>query len=485
MTDRGVGRSSGAPEVVTRGEFPDDFVFGVATSAHQVEGGRGDSGKGDSIWDIFSETKGNILDGSNADIAVDQYHRYKEDIELIVKLGFDAYRFSIAWSRIFPDGLGTEVNEKGITYYNDVINALLEKGIQPFVTLYHWDLPHNLDKSIGGWLTEKIVEYFAIYAETCFVNFGDRVKHWITINEPLQTAMNGYATGIFAPGRKENPSTEPYLASHYQLLAHAAAVDIYRKKFKAKQGGEIGLVVDCEWAEAFSENIQDKVAAQRRLDFHLGWYLDPIYYGDYPKAMRERLGDQLPKFSDSEKKLLHHSVDFLGLNHYTSRFIAHMPNPEGNYAYQVQEMERLVNWPGGEPIGERAASEWLYVVPWGLRKVLNYLAERYENTPIYVTENGMDEEEVDVSSLDEVLDDKMRVDYYKGYLASVAQSIRDGTNVRGYFAWSLLDNFEWAEGYTKRFGLVYVDYKNGLSRHPKSSAIWFSQFLKGSECNKE
>ncbi|XP_043705458.1 beta-glucosidase 42 [Telopea speciosissima] len=412
-------------EEVSRKDFPSNFVFGVATSAYQVEGASKEGNRGDSIWDVFAHTEGKIKDGSNGDIAVDQYHRYKEDIDLMAKLGFGAYRFSISWSRIFPDGLGTKVNEEGIAYYNNVINALLEKGIQPYITLYHWDLPSNLHESIGGWLNEKIVKLFTSYAETCFVSFGDRVKHWVTLNEPLQTAVNGYGVGIFAPGRSENSSTEPYLAAHYQLLAHAAAVSVYRKKFKAQQGGEIGLVVDCEWAEAFSDKMEDKIATARRLDFQIGWFLDPIFYGDYPQAMRERLGDRLPKFSEEEKEMLKNSVDFVGLNHYTSRYIIHVSkNLEHNDFYQDQEMQRIAEWEEGQVIGEKAASVWLYIVPWGIKKLLKYVAERYQNPPIYVTENGMDDEADVTSSLHEMLDDKMRVGYFKGYLAAVAQAIR-------------------------------------------------------------
>ncbi|KAI8555998.1 hypothetical protein RHMOL_Rhmol05G0218600 [Rhododendron molle] len=529
--------ASKQPSVPSRTDFPPRFIFGAATSAYQVEG----------AWN----EGGIIFDESNGDIAADQYHRYKEDIDLIAKLGFGAYRFSISWSRIFPDGLGTKINEEGLTYYNNVINALLERGIQPFVTLYHWDLPLNLEESMGGWLNEQVVKYFAIYAETCFASFGDRVKNWITINEPLQTAVNGYVTGIFAPGRCEHALEEPYLASHHQLLAHAEAVSIYRNKYLEKatdippelvrafansqtshfpipslfahvpfsphvsiswnygkntllssnratknfllvdgcgvntpqdiQKGQIGLVVDCEWAEALSDKIEDKKAAARRLDFQLGWYLDPIFYGDYPETMRERLGDRLPKFSEKNKELLRNSVDFLGLNHYTTRFIAHSTNTEDNYFYRTQEIERIAEWEDGEVIGEKAASPWLYVVPWGLRKLLNYVAQRYNNPPIYVAENGMDDEDNQSCPLHEMLDDKLRVRYYKEYLTAVAQAIKDGTDVRGYFAWSLLDNFEWKFGYTKRFGLIYVDYKNGLNRHLKSSAYWFLRFLKCGE----
>ncbi|KAK2440233.1 beta-glucosidase [Trifolium repens] len=465
-------------QVVSRTDFPSDFIFGVATSAYQIEGASNEGGRGPSIWDAFSHTEGKILDKSNGDVAVDHYHHYLEDIDLIAKLGFSAYRFSISWSRIFPDGLGTKVNEEGITFYNNVINALLDRGIQPFVTLYHWDLPLHLDESMGGWLNKKIIEYFAVYADTCFASFGDRVKNWITLNEPLQTAVNGYDIGIFAPGRFENRTVEPYLAAHHQILAHAAAASIYRSKYKAKQGGQLGLVVDCEWAEANSDKIEDKTAAARRLDFQIGWFLNPLYYGEYPEVMRERIGDKLPKFSEEDKKILLNSLDFIGLNHYTTRLISHATECTGeNHYYNAQQMERIVEWEGGQLIGEKAASEWLYVVPWGLRKIINYVSQKYP-TPIYVTENGMDDEENDSLPLHEILDDKLRVRYFKGYLASVAQAIKDGADVRGYFAWSLLDNFEWAQGYTKRFGLVYVDYKNGLTRHPKSSAYWFSRFLK-------
>ncbi|KAL4193724.1 hypothetical protein AMTRI_Chr06g178230 [Amborella trichopoda] len=470
---------------LSRKDFPPSFIFGVATSSYQIEGATNEGGKGPSIWDIFSHSEGKIRNGDHGDIAVDHYHRYKEDVELIAKLGFDAYRFSISWPRIFPDGFGTEVNKEGITYYNNLIDALLEKGIHPSVTLYHWDLPYKLHETMDGWLSKNIVKCFALYAETCFEAFGERVKHWVTFNEPLQTAVNGYGTGIFAPGRCSDrkhsdlgdSSTEPYLVAHIQLLAHAAAVEVYKRKFKDIQGGVIGLALDCEWAEPFSDSLEDKEAAQRRVEFQLGWFLDPIYFGDYPAIMREKLGDRLPKFTNDEVALLQGSVDFVGLNHYTSRFIK--PCSRGfqwNGFYDEQELERIAEW-DGKAIGERAASEWLYIVPWGIRKVISYMTEKYDRPPIYVTENGMDEEDGESLSLQDALNDTKRVNYFKGYLTSVANSIKDGADVRGYFAWSLLDNFEWAQGYSKRFGLVYVDFKDGLTRHSKASANWFSDFL--------
>ncbi|PPR97249.1 hypothetical protein GOBAR_AA23419 [Gossypium barbadense] len=253
MAKKELFKENGEGEEVCRADFPPNFVFGVATAAYQIEGACNEGSRGASIWDSFSHTEGKIIDGSSGDVAVDHYHRYKEDVNLIHKFGFDAYRFSISWSRISPDGVGTKVNEEGIAFYSNLINALIEKGIQPFITLYHWDLPLHLQESIGGWLDKQIV-----------------VKNWITINEPLQTAVNGYDTGIFAPGRREGSSAEPYLAAHHQILAHATAVSIYRSKYKDKQGGQIGLVLDCEWAEANSDKIEDKSAAARRLDFQLG-----------------------------------------------------------------------------------------------------------------------------------------------------------------------------------------------------------------------
>ncbi|PWZ08701.1 Beta-glucosidase 4 [Zea mays] len=486
--------STGREPEVTRANFPDGFVFGVATSAYQIEGARREGGKGDSIWDVFTDDKERVLDRSNAEIAVDHYHRYKEDIELMASLGFSAYRFSISWARIFPDGFGEKVNEQGVAFYNDLINFMISKGIEPYATLYHWDLPNNLQKTLGGWISDKIVEYFALYAEACFANFGDRVKRWITINEPLQTAINGYGIGIFAPGGCQGETARCYLAAHHQILAHAAAVDVYRRKFKAAQGGEVGLVVDCEWAEPFSEKLEDQIAAQRRIDFQLGWYLDPIYFGDYPESMRQRLGSDLPTFSEKDKEFIRNKIDFIGLNHYTSRLIAHHQNPDDVYFYKVQQMERkngvvvkaLVKGSENSALSSfcprvnyLAASEWLVIVPWGLHKLLNYIVKKYNNPVIYVTENGMDDEDDQSATIDQVLNDTKRVGYFKGYLNSVAQAIKDGADVRGYFAWSFLDNFEWAMGYTKRFGIVYVDYKDGLSRHPKASALWFSRLLKG------
>ncbi|CAA0814521.1 Beta-glucosidase 42 [Striga hermonthica] len=408
---------------LNRLHFPPNFTFGAATSAYQVEGASNEDGRGPSIWDAFCRVPGKIMDGSNGDVSVDQYHRYKEDIDLMANLGFKAYRFSISWSRIFPG----KINMRKLCFIFMCINQLLLwlSGLEPYATLYHWDLPLYLHESFGGWLNEQIVKYFAIYAETCFSSFGDRVKNWITLNEPHQTSVNGYCTGVYAPGRTEHSSTEPYIVAHHQLLAHAEAVSIYNEKYKDKQRGQIGIVVDCVWSEPLTDRVEDINAAARLLDFQLGWYLDPIYRGDYPEIMREKLGDCLPKFSERDKNLLKNSTDFVGLNHYTTRYVRHaVKNDLEDSDYnKVQEAERIAEWEGGEMIGEKAASPWLYLVPWGLWKLLNYISTRYNNPPIYVTENGMDDEDDSKSPLHAMLDDKLRVTYYKGYLAAVHQAI--------------------------------------------------------------
>lgn len=464
-------------------------MFGAATAAYQVEGAAFEGGRGPSIWDSFTRLPGKILDGSNGDVSCNQYHRYEEDIDMIVKMGFDSYRFSISWSRIFPDGFGGSVNKEGIDYYNRIIDTLISNGVKPFVTLYHWDLPQALHDAFGGWLNPEIARYFAIYAEECFAAFGDRVKHWITLNEPLRFSLFGYGIGIHAPGRSSDrarssegdSSREPYLTAHNALLAHAAAVDVFNRKFRVQQGGKIGLALDSEWAEPLTGSLEDKEAAQRHLEFQLGWFLDPIYFGDYPDSMRKYVRDRLPMFSKEQMGLLRGSLDFIGLNHYTTRYItpAH-PSSQMTLAsgwLHDSNVTRLIEV-DGKPIGDKGASYWMYIVPWGISKVLNWITKRYNRPPVYVTENGMDDEGCTSKSLEEFLHDSKRVKFYQDYLSFAAQAIREGADLRGYFAWSLMDNFEWQLGYTKRFGLVYVDYNNNQKRHPKDSALWFSSFLK-------
>ncbi|OVA06648.1 Glycoside hydrolase [Macleaya cordata] len=405
------------------------------------------------------------------------------------EMGLDGYRFSISWSRLLPNGkLSGGVNKQGIIYYNNLINELLSNGVQPFVTLFHWDLPQALDDEYGGFLSPHIVDDFKDYAELCYREFGDRVKHWITLNEPWTYTNVGYALGQFPPARCSksvgncsagNSGTEPYLVSHYQLLAHAAAVRVYKDKYQAYQKGKIGITLVCHWMVPFSKAKSNQDAAQRAIDFMLGWFMDPLIYGDYPPTMRSIVADRLPKFSEDQYKLIKGSFDFIGLNYYTANYAAHAPLGNNvNPSYTTDAQAKLTTERNGVPIGPKAASNWLYVYPQGIRNLLVYTKKKYNNPVIYITENGISELNNANLTLEEALKDDMRVKYYDRHLFYIQRAIKEGVDVRGYFAWSLLDNFEWSSGYTVRFGINYVDYKNGLKRYPKTSAFWFKSFLK-------
>ncbi|KMT14419.1 hypothetical protein BVRB_4g071980 [Beta vulgaris subsp. vulgaris] len=474
---------------LNRTSFFHGFLFGSATSSYQLEGGANEDGKGPSIWDTFTHKfPGHIQDGGNGDVAVDSYHRYKEDVKMMKDMGFDAYRFSISWPRILPYGkVSKGVNKKGIAFYHNLIDELLVNGIQPFITLFHWDLPQPLQDEYGGFLSSKIVDDFRDYADLCFREYGDKVKHWMTLNEPWTYSSSIYITGVYSSKQcsKSNPekcvtdyATEPYLVGHYQLLAHAAAVHIYKQKYQGSQKGVIGIALNSNWFVPYSLKRQDSLAAVRALDFMFGWFIDPITYGDYPRTMRSLVGSRLPKFSKEQSSMLKGSYDFLGLNYYTTSYAADAPSlrdQKGNYS-----TDSLVNmtWErNGIPIGPKAASEWLYVYPRGIYDLLIYTKRRYRNPIIYITENGCDEVNDASLSLEEALADGMRVHYYHSHLAFLNLAMRSRVRLRGYFAWSLLDNFEWLAGYSVRFGINYVDYKDGLKRYPKHSAKWFKNFL--------
>ncbi|KAJ8430601.1 hypothetical protein Cgig2_021563 [Carnegiea gigantea] len=385
---------------LSRKSFPKGFVFGTATSAYQVEGMAHGDGRGPSIWDEFVKRPGIVANNGTGDVAVDQYHRYKEDVDIMANINMDAYRFSISWSRIFPKGAG-EVNWKGVAYYNRLIDYLLERGVAPYANLYHYDLPLALEQK---------------YKEFCFKTFGDRVKNWMTFNEPRVVAALGYDTGFFAPGRcsKEygnctegNSGTEPYIAAHHLILSHAAAVQRYREKYQEKQKGRIGILLD------------------------FVWFLHPIVYGEYPRTMQVVVGERLPKFTEEEVKMVKGSMDFVGINQYTAYYMYNPPlqSTAKPPSYQL-------DWKAGFACMDDPGNVTLL----------------------------------------QGLHDLKRINYYESYLLSLKKAIDDGANVMGYFAWSLLDNFEWRLGYTSRFGIVYVDYKD-LKRYPKMSAYWFKQVL--------
>lgn len=455
--------------------FPDDFVWGTATSAYQIEGTTIGDGRGPSIWDHFCKTPGNIANGDTGDIACDHYSRFEEDIELMAEMGVKAYRFSISWSRILPDGTTDSVNEEGIDFYNKVIDTCLAHGIEPWATLYHWDLPQYLQEVEGGWVADSIVDRFTEYASICFAAFGKRVKNWITINEAWVVSILGYGQGVFAPGHISN--IEPYKVGHNLLLAHAHAVDVYRKQFQEQQGGKIGITNNCDWREPLTNSDDDKAAAQRALEFFLAWFADPIYLGDYPESMRLRLGERLPKINHAQRVLIKGSSDFFGLNHYTTMLASEASG-------DVKEQPVYGNGGLSEDQGidlsvddrwEVTDMQWA-VVPWGCRKMLEWIAARYNNPELYITENGCAYDNPLESG---EVNDHARIEFYSSYLDECANAIDNGVNLKGYFAWSFMDNFEWASGYNKRFGLHHVDFETG-QRTAKDSAKWFKALLKGS-----
>lgn len=484
-----VGSIAGAAPL-NRSSFPPGFIFGAASSAYQYAGAAKKDGRGPSVWDTFTkEHPERIIDRSNGDVAVDFYHRYKGDVSLMKNIGLDAFRFSISWSRVLPRGkVGGGVNQIGVEFYNNLINELLSNGIQPFVTLFHWDLPQALEDEYGGFLSPSIVNDYHAYVDFCFKTFGNRVKHWITFNEPYVYTIAGYDSGVFPPSRCSsysgnctagNSATEPYLVAHHILLSHATAVKLYKEKYQAYQKGTIGVTLVSNWLVPLSKTEANRKATSRSLDFMLGWFIHPITYGYYPKSMRAFVQNRLPQFSEAQSKLLKGSFDFLGVNYYSANYVENsLVFNNVNRSYSTDKHANFSYMKNGKPIGTPTDLNWLYIYPKGIRKLMLYIKEKYKNPPIYITENGFGDLNKSSLSIKEVLKDSLRITYYRGHLSHLSQAINEGVNVRGYFAWSFLDDFEWNSGFTVRFGLYYVDYKHGLKRYPKSSAIWFKKFLK-------
>lgn len=452
--------------------FPEEFVWGVATSSYQIEGAWQEGGKGPSIWDAFCQIPGKVANGDTGNVACDHYNKFEEDILLMKEMSVQAYRFSISWPRIMPTGRG-EINPEGINYYNRIIDSLLANGIEPWITLFHWDLPLALQLEEDGWMGDKIPDLFADYAAVCYQHFGDRVKNWITINEPWVIAILGHGQQIFAPGRASNK--EPYRVGHNLLLAHGEAVRVYREKFQAVQGGRIGITNNCDWREPASDKSEDQEAAQRALEFLLAWFTDPIYFGEYPVCMRNRLGQRLPEFTKAQKEMLMGSSDFFGLNHYSTVLAADAGNKPVSWDIQrnggLSEDQGVVL--SDDPTWAKTSMEW-NIVPWGVRKLLVWIQDRYDNPEIVITENGAAFNDVIENGQ---VNDYNRVDFYKSYLTECHQAIEQGVNLTGYMAWSFMDNFEWASGYQKRFGIHYVDFDT-LERIPKQSSKWLREVYK-------
>lgn len=439
----------------TRSHFPDNFLWGCATSAYQIEGSPLADGAGPSIWQSFAHTPNRVTDGETGDVACDHYRRYAGDVDLMGELGLNAYRFSIAWSRVLPEGTG-RVNPAGLGFYERLVDRLLSRGIQPLATLYHWDMPAALDHR-GGWLNRDSAQWFAEYADVVFRRLDDRVKMWATLNEPWVVTDGGYLHGALAPGHRNR--FEAPIASHHLMLAHGAAVQAYRASGRHR----IGLVVNIEPKYPASQSEAD-LAATHRADAYMNrQYLDPALLGHYPQELQEIFGEAWPQWPAEDLERIKQPLDFIGLNYYTrnvTRFDAASWPLQASAVRQKQATYTETGWE---------------VFPQGLTDTLLWLKHRYGNLPLYITENGaafFDPPQVE----GDLLEDPLRVDYLRKHVRAVHEAIRHGVDVRGYFAWSLLDNFEWALGYTKRFGLIHVNYAT-QKRTFKASARLYSQII--------
>ncbi|XP_048324412.2 beta-glucosidase 11 isoform X1 [Ziziphus jujuba] len=461
----------------TRHDFPPGFVFGTGSSAYQVEGASNQDGRTPSIWDTFAQA--GSMHGDTGDVACDGYHKYKEDVQLMVDTGIDAYRFSISWSRLIPNGKGA-INPKGLQYYNNLINELISYGIQPHVTLHHYDLPQVLESEYGGWVSRKIVKDFTAYADVCFREFGDRVKYWTTVNEANVFSLGGYDSGNMPPGRCSPPfgvvdncsagssSTEPYLVTHHILLAHASAARLYEKRYKDKQHGFIGMNIFQYWFVPFTNSITDKIAAQRAKDFYIGWYLNPLIFGDYPEIMKKNVGSRFPAFTSLESERIKGSFDFIGLNYYNTM---HVKDKSSSLNLKIRDFFADT---GVELIFVRNESAYEFpITPSGLVGILEDMKQHYGNPLTYIHENGQR------TRRNSSLEDWPRVKYLHAHIQSLLEAVRNGSNVKGYFEWSLLDAFELLDGYESSYGLYYIDLDDpDLVRQPKLSAYWYSHFLK-------
>ncbi|XP_050371137.1 beta-glucosidase 11-like [Argentina anserina] len=455
---------------------PPDFVFGASASAYQVEGAADQDGRTPSIWDTYAHE--GKMDGATGDVACDQYHKYKEDVQLMVKTGLEAYRFSISWSRLIPNGRGP-VNPKGLQYYNNLIDQLISNGIQPHVTLHHADLPQALEDEYGGWVSPNIVKDFTAYANVCFEQFGDRVAHWTTMNEPNVFVLGGYDIGFLPPQHcsapfgvncsRGNSSTEPYLAIHNILLSHASAAALYKQTYQHKQRGFIGINVFSYWFIPRTETQHDQVATQRAMDFYFGWVVHPLVYGDYPRVMKKNAGSRIPTFTSAESAQVQGSFDFIGLNYYVTLYAE-----DFSAALNIQERDYTADSAIQiYPLDFNQSTFEYPITPWGMEELLEYIKQNYGNPPLYIHENGQR------TRRNSSLEDWSRIEYMHGHIHSLLNVIRNGSNARGYFMWSLLDSIELLDGLKSSYGLYYIDLDDPeLKRQPKLSAHWYSKFLK-------
>lgn len=436
--------------------FPADFLWGTATAAYQIEGAAREDGRGPSIWDQFAATPGNIDQGDTGEIASDHYHRYLEDITLLQTLGLGAYRFSISWSRVLPHGTGA-INQAGLDFYDRLVDALLARGITPMATLYHWDLPLALHEK-GGWVVRETASAFADYAELMARRLGDRVSLWQTHNEPWCVAWLGYGLGIHAPG-----IVDPSLVAtvgHHLLVAHGLALPRLRANLPA--GAQVGITLNLTPAYA-ADNWPATHAAVARAERENRWFADPLFRGVYPEGLYADLGSAPPPVRAGDMELISAPIDFLGVNNYTR--VLFQASADGSQSLPVRHL----------PGTHYTAMDW-EVYPAGLRDLLLWLHTEYAPAALIVTESGAAFEDTWDGSSD-LVSDPLRVAYTRDYINAVGHAIVQGVPVKGYFAWSLMDNFEWSYGYNKRFGLVYIDYPT-QRRIPKESARWYSNFIR-------
>lgn len=436
--------------------FPPDFLWGAATAAHQIEGSPLADGAGPSIWTRFAHTPGMTANGDTGDVACDHYRRWRDDVRLMRELGLQAYRFSVAWARVLPEGTG-RVNQAGLDFYSRLVDELLENGIEPLLTLYHWDLPAALDDR-GGWLNRDSASWFTEYAQVLYRALDGRVKKWVTINEPWVVADGGYLHGVLAPGHRNR--FEAPIASHNLMRAHGAAVQAYR----AEGRHEIGLVVNIEPKYPASDALGDAAAVRRAHAYMNEQYLHPALLGRYPPELKDIFGEAWPDFPEEDLALIRQPLDFIGINYYTRSVTA-----AGDC------------WPLGaaavrQPLGTYTETGW-EVFPQALTDLLLWFKRTYGDIPLYITENGAAFFDPPVADTDASgarrVRDPLRMAYLHGHLRAIHDAIAAGVDVRGYMVWSLLDNLEWSLGYSKRFGIVHVNYDT-QQRTPKDSARWYS-----------
>ena len=441
--------------------FPKGFLWGAATSAYQIEGAWNEDGKGESIWDRFTHRPYTIRNGDTGDVACDHYHRSPEDVALMKDLGLQSYRFSISWSRVLPEGRGA-VNERGLDFYERLVDNLLDAGIVPNATLNHWDLPQAIQDE-GGWPNRDSADWFAEYARVMFDRLGDRVALWATHNEPPVVAFAGYGYGVFAPGIADY--SQAYQAAHHLLLAHGKAVQVFRQ---GDYKGEVGIVIDFQHFQPASDGQADRAACQRARESSELLFADPLFKGEYPQTLFDWIGPHAPRVREGDMALISQPIDFLGVNHYMTFAVSF--DPRGGMLKRSVEHVSAPNW-GRTQVG------W-GINPAGLTAELLDIRDRYGNPKVYVTENGC--AVADVPNADGFVADWARVDFLRAHLRAVHDAIAAGANVHGYYVWSLMDNFEWAHGYEPRFGIVRVDYETG-NRIPKQSARWYSEVIAGNQ----